>query len=286
MIKVFDSAGRFVGRVGRQGTGPGEYSTPMPIYTDREGRIHVVDAGIPRETIVDPDFQVYATNRLAVSPWAIVPLGDEGTYVGNLPIQSVSSLGHPLHIIRGAEIVGSFGAPQTGIFDPFNLRRAITVDHSQRIYSAPLDALTIDVWDDAGRQIATFQGGPIRDGDPDDEPGILYTPSSTVSRIHIDRSEKLWILISEPRADWRDHMDIIPLPDGRKRFQPKDHDSSKIYSTRMVVLDLSTGEIVADIQREERFVAFVGDRSLVELRQLEDGTPQLAVWSIEVNLNS
>jgi hypothetical protein len=285
MMKVFDAAGRYVATVGRRGEGPGEYDTPMPIYTDTFGRVHVVDAGLPRETVVSPQFQVHTTNRLPVIPWSIAPLGEQGVFVANVPIQSVQSLGHPLHLIHGAELVRSFGAPQTGITDPFNVRRVITTDHANRIYSARGDAFKVEVWTEKGERITAFEGPPLRINDPKSEPNVLYTPATTISTLHVDRSERLWLLIAEPRDDWRNHMDIVPLRDGRMRLQPKNDDSSSIYSTRIVVVDLATSTIITDTRRAERFVAFLGDRSLLELRQLENGIPQMAVWNVQFNAN-
>jgi len=50
----------------------------------------------------------------------------------------------------------------------------------------------------------------------------------------------------------------------------------------VVVVDLATSSIVARSERDELFMGFLGDHSLIEARQLEDGTPQVAVWNLEL----
>lgn len=280
MVKVFDSAGRYVTTVGQRGSGPGEYDTPLPLYTDSIGRVHILDAGLPRRTVVFPDFRVQATSPLPMSPWSLVPLGTEETFVVNVPVQTTASLGHPLHIVRGATVVRSFGALRSAVIDPFDVRRAITVDHSGRIYSARTDEFLVEVWTDAGHRIVGLRGDHLRGNDPPAETETLYTPASALLGIRVDQSEQLWLLILHPRDDWRESMDEVALRNGQKAFRPKNGDFSKIYSSRIVVVALAEATIVADERRPEYFAAFLGDRMLVEARYTETGVPQIALWNI------
>lgn len=52
-IAVFDSAGRFVRRIGRRGSGPGEYQQPAALLSAPDGTIWVDDPGNARLTALD-----------------------------------------------------------------------------------------------------------------------------------------------------------------------------------------------------------------------------------------
>ena len=283
MIKVFDAAGNYIQTVGRFGEGPEEFDMPLPNFVDPGGRVHVIDVGNIRETIVGPDFDFLETNPLPLRPRQIVPLPGGAGFVANAPIQSVEALGHPLHIIRGSKVVRSFGGLETGISNPLSVSRKIAVDREGRIYSTPVTEFLIEVWTQTGRRIVGFRGLPLRESDPDFDPSIRSgAPRSAIQGLRVDSSDRLWILILKPRDAWRDHMIADPLSGGGIALRPVDDDPSKVYTSQVVVVDLATSSIVARSERDELFMGFLGDHSLIEARQLEDGTPQVAVWNLEL----
>ncbi|MFA8343553.1 MAG: 6-bladed beta-propeller [Rhodothermaceae bacterium] len=54
-VKIFDNNGRFIKKFGRQGKGPGEFSTPRGIDLDNGNNIYVSDIGNGRITKFDSD---------------------------------------------------------------------------------------------------------------------------------------------------------------------------------------------------------------------------------------
>jgi len=218
---------------------------------------------------------------LPVRPRAIVPLREKCEYVVNAPVNSVEALGHPLHLVNESGITRSFGASDTGIVDPNDVGRLIEVDDARRIYSVPLDKFLVEVWTDSGQKITEFVGPPIGDHDPSPEPKTLYTPRSAMTGLRVDRLGRLWLLIARPSDNWHEHMEKVPLPDGTARLQPRGGGLSEIYDTELVIIDPATNAIIAWSEWPNYFIDFLGDGSLLEIRHLEDGTPQMGVWSVD-----
>jgi hypothetical protein len=64
VIAVFDSSGRQVGSFGRQGRGPGEFSTPTAVFAGAGDTIRVFEPGL-RMSVFDPDLKFVRTALLA-----------------------------------------------------------------------------------------------------------------------------------------------------------------------------------------------------------------------------
>ena len=130
-VKVFDAAGRFVRQVGRAGQGPMEFGRfPAPLYTDADGRVHIMDRRNIRETIVGPKFELFADRRLPGLVQAAAPLAN-GRLVVNLLLPTNGSAGFPLHIVEGPEVLHSFGGSVDGsprLPSQFTSRRFLATD--------------------------------------------------------------------------------------------------------------------------------------------------------------
>lgn len=280
MIKVFDQTGKFLRQVGRAGGGPMEFRSPLPIYVDGAGRVHVLDPGNSKETVITSDFRLHDEQRMDVAVWGAVPLLDGSGYIVNAVVQTSSGIGLPLHIVKDSQIVGSFGRSGDAIVHPSKLLRMMAMDDSGRVYSASYYKYAIDVWRSDGSRVTGYRGPEFSEpGEPraglygDDNP-----PRSKIVAMYVDDPRNMWLLISMRRDDWRKFMKEVRGPDGKVGLMPIGDNLAPIFRTRIDVVDLSTGSIVGRTEREEYFDAFLGDGSLLEDRYTKDGTPQVAVW--------
>jgi len=161
----------------------------------------------------------------------------------------------------------------------FSLVRVIATDGRGRIFSTwPFDYF-IEMWAEDGRRLAAFQGPTLSDVAP--QPGAFsddHPPVTKVIAMQPDSRDRLWVLIWDVKEDWRSHMREVTMSGGRVVLQPKDGLLNHMYDSRLDVLDLSTGTIVARWTGNRFFGAFTGGATLVEFRALPDGTPQLALW--------
>lgn len=283
MIKVFDAKGRYLRRVGRAGGGPGEFSIPMPMYTDETGRVHVLDPSLARETIFRRDFEVDTVRPFPAGMMRAMPLRG-GRYVANAPhLRTADGIGLPLHVTSGPDVVRSFGRSGIGIVSPFSLVRIIATDARRRIFSAwPFDYL-VEVWADDGRRLSAFQGPTLSEIAP--RPGAWsddHPPVTRVIAMRPDGQGRLWVVIWRARKDWRANMREVPMAGGRTILQPNDGLLSNMYESRLDVLDLTRGIVLARWTGRPFFGAFADGETLVEFRALPDGTPQLALWRYEL----
>lgn len=99
-LAAFDTVGRFVIQIGREGVGPGEFSSPTGIAELQDGRLVVRDVSLPgRITIFRPDGGL--SESWIPSPRAVWPLG------GGSPIEldrrgeiCLPSIGRPSRMAR------------------------------------------------------------------------------------------------------------------------------------------------------------------------------------------
>lgn len=282
MIKVFDSTGSYLRQVGRQGAGPMEFGIPMPTFTDASGHVHVLDPRNARETIIGPDFELRGEERLPSSIWHAVALPNEGTYIANAAIGTSSGIGLPLHIIRGPEVLRSFGASAGGIVDPMTLFRVVTIGPSGRVYSTSPYQYRIRVWTADGEPVTEIEGPKVTEARPrggvwsDDNP-----PLTKIVAMQVDAGGRLWVVISQRKDDWREHVVEIPRPGGQVALQPVDGDLSAVYRTRIDVIDPAQRAVIGRTELDNHLRAFIGEGLVIENRQRRDGTPEIAVWRVK-----
>lgn len=130
-VRVFDSQGRFVRAVGRQGGGPGELGEPAALLWGPDGHLWVVDQGNARFSVFDTT-GTYVTSHPRPGGFAFLPWPGGFDRDGNLHDVAVSRdrSGPPLMGLakfdRDMKRVGSFTRPPfTG--ETFELRMANNV---------------------------------------------------------------------------------------------------------------------------------------------------------------
>ena len=262
-LKVFEVSGRFVGEVGRVGQGPLEFSIPIPVRVEAGGNVHIVDPGNQRVTVVSPDFKLVSESGLP-SPnlYDFAPLREPDSYVVNMWLATPEGIGHPLHVIRGREVVRSFGAvvgsePQ----DPLKAHRVLAVDSLGRIFSSKVLAYELDVWTPGGRRILGYSGPQLNKREPrgvrfnlDDNP----IPNSVLD-MQVQANSRLWVLFRMVKENWRQYFVSETAPNGATgiRMRPGITEDS-VFMSRLDVIDLTSGAIVARRLGPERLTRFAG----------------------------
>ena len=281
VVKVWDAEGRFLRQVGRRGDGPMEFHRPAPVRTDSEGRMHIVDLDIGRETVVNADFSYHADRLLDPGGSHLaVPLGDDGRYLLNRARMTTQRVAMPLHIVDGPDVRHSFdrmaGLDATG-FAP----RVLAVDLDARIYSTREGDYLIQVWSDSGRRILGLRGPTLNEREaargywsPDNP------PRNRIFAMQVDGERRLWVIVHVLKNDWQDHMDHRLLPNGRMAYGPTDDDMKAIYETRVDLIDLASGLLIARRRHDALPEAFVGAGLLIENVETELSYPEMVVWRL------
>lgn len=285
-IKVFTPDGRYLRQVGRKGKGPAEFELAWPVYTDGAGRVHIIDNGNSRESVFAGDFTLLREQRLPPFDFrSPVPLGDDSTYAVSGWLSTVEGLGHPVHVLRGGDVVRSFGnSDSLAATNPFIMERLLAADAAGRVFTAPRFEYEIIAWTQSGRRVVGYSGPQLNEGtvqwapyNRDDNP----IPSELVSlRLHDD---KLWVVSWRVQRDWRDKVEDRLYPNGMVGLRNKPGITfDSLLATRIEVVDLEARRIVARADLPELFTGFIGEGVLLQNLESDDGTPRVAVWMVRL----
>ena len=281
VVKVWSAEGRFLRQVGRRGDGPMEFHRPAPVRTDGEGRVHIVDLDIGRETIVNADFS-YSSDRSIYPGYAhlAVPLGEEGRYLLNMGTTRAGLVAMPLHIVDGPDVLRSFDR-MMGLDDTGNALRVLAVDGRKRIYSAHPDYYLIQIWNESGRRILGLSGPRLNEKEPSREPWSPDNPPrNRIYAMQVDDQQRLWVISSARKDDWQDRMEHRVMPNGRVAYVSVDDDSRAIYEMRIDLIDLASGSLLATRRHDALLEAFVGDGLAIENVETELSYPEMVVWRL------
>lgn len=243
--------------------------------------MHIVDLATGRETVVNVDFS-YDSDRLLFPGFyqLAIPLGEDGKYLGNTSRTTAGSVGAPLHIVDGLDILHSFDR-MAGLDAPGNALRVLAVDREMRIYSTHPDDYLIQIWSENGRRILGLRGPRLNEQEARPERWSPdYPPRNEILAMQVDGEQRLWVIGLALRDDWKDHMELRRMPNGQIAYGPTDGDIRRIFQSRIDVIDLTTGSFIATRRHDALLEAFVGDRLAIENEETEPGYPEMVVWRL------
>lgn len=122
-IQKFDSEGRYLATIGRQGQGPGEFNYPASIDVDRKGYIYVADPNNQKIQILTPEGKEHATIKMIEGGMGFLKLtpddrmimgGQAGILMGFSPGQEEKA-----ELPKIFKIIDDEGKPVLEFGDPF-----------------------------------------------------------------------------------------------------------------------------------------------------------------------
>ena len=282
-IKLFAADGVFLRTIGRAGQGPMEFGNAAPVYTDAEGRVHVVDSGNTRRTVIDRNLALFDETPLPGFVTQAAALANGDLWVVNMSHTAPEAIGMPLHIIQGDSLITSFKGIADGeevVQSAFSARRILTVDSADRIFASPIDSYIVEVWDDTGRRLTGF-AGPTLNETPRQRGGV--TPANpwrnSMRALHVDRSDRLWVVSWRRRADWLDAMVERVQANGDVSLEiGPDRDLSAVVESHIDVIDLQSATIIARTRVDELVIGFLDDETLWTGGYGPWGEPLVSVW--------
>ena len=295
-LKRYGSEGRFLGVVGRSGDGPLEFRRPRPIHVDRFGRVHVIDSGNGRISIIDQTSLSLADEftipRVSVNSAVVVNDGKE--YAIQAWIAATDRIGLPIHVVNDQGFVRSFGMVQSadGKRTPLqhtagSTERRLTIDDDNAtIYAAHRSRYRVEAW--------SVDGQPVREFDILEELNALSEsgrvvsaanpPPQVVLQIHVDTDRLLWVMLAVRANDWADHMVELVAEDGRTHFVPRDGPASvfDIYDSRLDVIDLGQCQVLASQTVDGILGTFLGDGVVSVVDVMDSGGDVLDIWEVSL----
>lgn len=215
-VKVFDADGAFVGKVGRAGEGPLEFSAVRLIGADSNGRVHVLDNRNKRVTVLNGDFSLadetsvpggFVRDIEMPSPETLT----SGRYVLQTWIPSLDRIGLALHRLSAdGRIESSFGPRPmiaSGPATPMLMARQLSLDTKSNVFSASHFEYVVEAWASNNSRVGKLSGSDLDDGlrgELGQTTTLDHPPWSRLRDIHVDRDGRLWVMLFYRRPDWKD----------------------------------------------------------------------------------
>jgi hypothetical protein len=162
---VFDNDGRFISRIGSRGQGPGEFMVPRSVYIDGSSRIYVLDSRTRRINSYDSDGKFLHSFLLTNShgPGNIVIDSHANLFLGGLSVtKSSAERGDWLQKYDSeGHFIRSFFKDISGKNWVFRMNPNFLFDiYEDKIYSMQIDSYDIQVFNDDGDLIKSFDHTP------------------------------------------------------------------------------------------------------------------------------
>ena len=297
-LKVFDADGAYVGKVGRAGEGPLEFSAVRLIGADSARRIHVLDNRNKRVTVLNTDFSLaaetlvpggFVRDMVVFSP----ETSTSGKYVLQTWISSLDQIGLPLHRLSAdGEILSSFGPRPTiasGPMTPVLMERELALHPSGTVLSASKLNYVIEAWMSDNSRAGSLTGPDLDDG-LRGEPGpstLDNPPWNTLRDIHVDRDGRLWVMLVYRRPDWEDLVVERTRPTGQVYLEYPQGPGS-VFRTRVEMIDVQACSVRASGWFDHPSVGWFllgdesGTTSITGLAHSPVGEPFVEIWDIRV----
>ncbi len=272
-VLVFDSAGRFLRRIGRTGSGPGEFRDGASLVVTGDGEFSVFDRG--RGVILNFDH----TGRLRGEVRTVGERFPRGvrTYRWQGPwVLHVASMytpdraGYPLHTVNveTGEIGLSFGSPTGELELGGTPVPAIAITADRRIWMArgPLDRYEISLWD-GNRELLLFRRDapwfPERTDPLPHSPGDKPLPA--IDDL-VATDSLLWVsgVVADER--WQDFSSQWDA-DGR-------------YDEFVEVIDLRTNRVVGSQRFDFELTKFMGPGLIGRVHITENASVRFHVYRV------
>ena len=270
LIAMFSPTGSFLGRVGADGEGPGEYRFPRALAIDHDtlfvgdittARLTIVDlrdtSRRPPRSVVVPEFAFGALQALRLP---------SGAFLTNMVLLRAEDIGYPLHTFSSeGKKLRSFGVevPAYRPDRPLALMRRLAASRSGGAWAAWFLAPRLEEYDSAG----VLRGGielalpwfPARDGSERPASPEGEAPGPRIAALYEDPAGLLWIAVSVADRRWRQAFRRVPSPKA-PGYRWRVDDYNKLYDTILLVVDPATRRVLTQ-RRIEDEIAWLDRRT-------------------------
>jgi hypothetical protein len=273
---LFDSAGRFVRVIGREGGGPGEYRHASVLLIDSHDTLFVVDRPGARVSVLAPDF-TYVRSFTAPLANAAVMLTD-GVMVLNADVEDASRLGKPHHVFdRVGNYLRSFSEPSTAILPGqfSGTMRRMTPAAGGGFWSVPVaGSYTLERWSADG----TLQMTLVRDAawfPHARNPRLAYSadqpPSPRIVSISEDDLGRLWVAVRVHDPRWKEAVTFDTRRGGEAAMVARISNPDRANDTIIEVIDGSTGQLLVSQRFDDSWLQFVQPDRILKQSATRDG---------------
>lgn len=270
--RLFTAKGRFRSTLGTLGDGPNEFRSPQSVLVAGDSA-WILDAVLRRATVVA------GTGQLAQSfPWQRVASSafrqDDGSWV----VAGGTSTRRSMALVSDSGVVQQEFGDSTG---PYGTRRFLVRD-GKRFWSAPsLHRLRFEEWSGPDSLLRVIE--PVTEHFPPYErlqfPTDDRPPSPSLRGFWLDSLSRIWAVVEVPAPNWRSGFGAARVGEGGQTYLPM-KDPNHVYSSVILVIEPSTGHIVAERVMEGWFYWVVEPFVLLRSEQDAEGWYRAELWRI------
>jgi hypothetical protein len=277
----FDADGEFLGTLGREGEGPGEFSA-------------VGSVAVRGDTVVTYDFGL---GRL--STWAA-----SGEFLGAAPLPGISSRG-PVEFSDGSRVIsrayrrpGSEGLPfhrfdregrwlasfgpgseVSGEGGTGDLTWVLAPGPGDTFWASRLHTYSLGRFTADGDELVRLEREApwFLPGSAEPQRVTLENPPpSEVRSLQVGGDGRIWVVSTVADPEWRDGMTPADSPEDRDRVA----DFTRVFDSVIEILDPTTGQLVVSQRVDPLLVGFADDRHVVGYDVDEWRIPILQVFEV------
>jgi hypothetical protein len=273
-LAYYDGSGKYMGRIGRQGKGPGEMMSVAAVLPARADSTYVLDGGLQTVHVLSPDRKYVRRFDARVDAIGVASLTDGRLVLGPGSMANLFSL-----VDTAGKTVRIFGRPKGAIPETPNLAWVKVARSSDgAIWSVHSGQYLIAKWDTSGRELLRIRPGmpwfpvekteldefgrlrPMVVGIQEDSLGLLWI-ATMVKDKDIDKNY--------PGKEW---LKANNKPDGQ----------AELYDFIIDVIDPVAGQLLATHRMSFFPFSFVGPQQYVQWEESSDGVPRAAIWSFRL----
>jgi len=280
-ITVFDRTGSFKRLIGREGTGPGEFTRIVDIAILAGGKLAVFEGIRARLTVMDTLGTVFSDVLMPalISRNGAVVLPDTTLLLGGAMLER-SRFGSPLvHATFDGQVLGYFGENEVekeGFGRGRVLPRVFTYDSALGIVAVKIHKNVVETWNLADKtlinsielQAPWFGPQPV----PVDKENVHFTgaPESLFRAIEVDERGRIWRVAQVVPDDWERGVSNGAVVD-----------QDAWTDTQIDVLDPRSNLSLCSARFKPSVMdGFVKPHHIASYREDDDGNPTISIWRL------
>jgi len=299
MPLVFNADGSFLTTVGRSGDGPGEMRAPYFVISLPGDSVAIMDG--QRMNVFNSRFEFARSIRLP-SPYTPggLEIGWPKRMLLNAHIRTADRAGLPLHVVDAStadgQIVNSFGSDgqllgggEGTMQMTLSIAPSVSGSYwtaSRTLYEVTKRDVTHRVVDKVIRRPEWFPG--LSDGR---RGGPITPPSPQLIGLYEDPAGLLWTYayVASPtyKLGWKKASDLISRADRSKPAEVPSNaiDSSKLFHTRVEVIDPRTKRVVTSTIIREYITSVLPDGLVALVKPRTDGSLEIQTLRLSLKRN-
>jgi hypothetical protein len=285
LIGIYDSAGRFIGRIGRVGSGPGEYQRPGLLLRDAYDSIFIFDNAQRRLTVLSPSLEYVRSEALPTMVQDAV-LDPSGQLLANAPFYRPDSLIRPVFAFNPlGELIHSYGTsmPVCSTDCSWRLARIIVPDRRGIWLISRFFGYTAEHWSADGRMLKrlTIRADWFQPYDSLLMPTHERPPQPAITGAWLDAAGRLWILGSAADHDWTEGLGAERTGEGGRRYFPIERRQQALDAI-IEVRDTATGALLALRRLDDAsYLLPAGGQFVGRLYENDDGWEMVELLKLE-----